>query len=107
MEKELFDDVLLSLDQVYDSLKNSKGNLNARKLTVSAPKQYNAEEIKTVRSNLKLTQKELSYVLGVSLRTVESWESGINIPKGSSARLLKLLSDKPELLVEFYELKEI
>mgnify|MGYP000861551173 CR=1 FL=1 len=37
-------------------------------------------EIKKVRKKLKMSQAELARLLGVSLRTIQNWEAGENIP---------------------------
>jgi DNA-binding XRE family transcriptional regulator len=37
-------------------------------------------EIKKVRKKLKMSQTELARLLGVSLRTIQNWEAGENIP---------------------------
>jgi putative transcriptional regulator len=38
--------------------------------------------------------------MGVSQKTVESWESGANAPSGASCRLLQILEKKPNALRE-------
>jgi DNA-binding transcriptional regulator YiaG len=38
------------------------------------------DEIRTVRKGLGLTQSSFADALGVSLRTVEEWEAGRNVP---------------------------
>lgn len=37
-------------------------------------------EIKNVRKKLRMSQAELARLLGVSLRTIQNWEAGENIP---------------------------
>lgn len=44
------------------------------------------------------TQREFAAVLGVSVRTLQSWEQGRRQPSGAAAALLKLIAAKPELL---------
>jgi putative transcriptional regulator len=38
--------------------------------------------------------------MGVSQKTVESWEKGTNGPSGASLRLLQILENKPNALRE-------
>ncbi|HBP38611.1 MAG TPA: hypothetical protein DD640_07715 [Clostridiales bacterium] len=52
-----------------------------------------------------MTQTVFASVLGVSKKTIESWEAGLNHPSGASARLLQLLQDIPELSCRFYSCK--
>lgn len=46
------------------------------------------------------TQNEFAAMLGVSVRTLQSWEQGKRQPSGAAASLLKLIAAKPELLAE-------
>ncbi len=49
--------------------------------------------IKEVRKDLGATQHTFSYILGVSPRTIESWEIGRSKPNGTAIRFLQLLSN--------------
>ena len=62
---------------------------------------YSAEEIAKIRKKYDLTQKRLSEVLDVSTRTVEAWETGVNIPSGPANKLLHLLeADNENKIIE-------
>lgn len=50
--------------------------------------------IKSVRTELKLTQREMAELLGVALRTYESWESGRYLPSGQHLMDILLLRAK-------------
>lgn len=53
-------------------------------------------DIRNIRKKLKISQTELSKLLGVSLRTVQNWEAGETIPKTKHEILHNLLkSNKP------------
>lgn len=65
------------------------------------------EFVKQFRKNNNLTQLALSNILGVTKKAVEKWEQGANKVNGSSAVLLKLLNDNPELLPQLYVVKKI
>jgi len=45
-----------------------------------------------------LSQSLFSSVLGVSVKTVEAWESGRNIPRGTAQRMLALIDKEPEII---------
>ena len=51
---------------------------------------YKADDVARTRKELKLSQRGLATALGVSPRTVESWEAGKNAPSGAAQRLLYL-----------------
>ena len=55
------------------------------------------EELKKERARLEITQAELSNVLGVPKRTIESWEMGDRRPPDYVQRLI--LSKLKELAV--------
>lgn len=52
-----------------------------------------AEEIKSLRDRLGLTQKELAEAIGVTITTVSRWEMGIARPSKLALYQLKHLSE--------------
>ena len=59
-----------------------------------------AEQLKSERSRLGLTQAEAATILSISKSTLEEWENGTKTPKeltqeGALARLAKLKMKKP------------
>lgn len=64
------------------------------------------EVIKRFRENHSLTQAALANIVGVKKKTVEKWEQGVNTVNGSSAVLLKLLNDNPQLIEQLYEVNK-
>jgi DNA-binding transcriptional regulator YiaG len=50
-----------------------------------------AEEIKTGRERQRMTQQQLAGAVGVSLRTVSSWERGQSVPRNRAAVLADVL----------------
>lgn len=63
--------------------------------------QINLASVKGLRKDLDATQKMFGEVLGVSKRTVESWEIGRSTPNGSAARLMQLMIDNPSIKHSF------
>lgn len=63
--------------------------------------------VKRFRTENHLTQIALANILGVSKKAIEKWEQGVNNINGSSAVLLKLLSDNPSLLSQLYSVKVV
>lgn len=53
--------------------------------------EFNAKTIKSLRDEIGTTQAGLANMVGVSTRTVESWESNRTEPNGSAKKLLTLL----------------
>ncbi len=63
------------------------------------------EFVKEYRRENQLTQVALANILGVTKKTIEKWEQGVNKVGGSSAVLLMLLSKNPDLLSQLYHVK--
>lgn len=64
-------------------------------MTVLPVKDYEAAEIKKIRTDFGVTQVVFAGLLGVSKKTVEAWESGRNKPDGPARRLLAAIEEDP------------
>lgn len=51
-----------------------------------------AVEIKTYRSQLNMTQRELADALGVARNTVNQWEMGIKNPRADRLRQIQIMA---------------
>lgn len=61
------------------------------------PPAFNKVEVKEVREELlNVSQPIFAQILGVSDDTVKAWERGVNIPSGSSARLIQIAKHDPQ-----------
>ena len=90
-ENKEFNSIMAGLTE---SLEYAKGNTSkARKVSISIAElpTFHDKEIKKIREDLNLSQKNFAFVLGVSPKTVEAWESGRNIPQGTAQRFLQIL----------------
>ena len=90
----VFDDIKLGLEQ---AIEYEKGNLSARKTTLSIlpVDNFTSFEIKEIRKSTGLTQIIFAQYMGVSVKTVEAWESGRNHPDGAACRLLAITKANP------------
>ena len=91
---KLFDDIKTGLDQ---AIAYEKGELKAKTtvLTIEPVGFFQPDEIKAIRISTGLTQKMFANYLGVSVKTVEAWESGRNHPEGAACRLLSMTQKDP------------
>lgn len=91
----LFDDIKLGLEQ---AIEYEKGNLKANKTTlmILPTESFSAQEIKKIRNDTGMTQALFAKYLGVSVKTVEAWESGRNHPDGAACRMLALTRSNPD-----------
>ena len=67
----------------------------SRYCTNSVRDTISAAEIKETRKNLRMSQSIFALVLGVSTKTVESWEAGRYTPDGAARRLISILQEDP------------
>ncbi len=72
-------------------LRTTRPNIRPVRETISA------DEIRDTRKNLGMTQGVFALTIGVSRKTVESWETGRYMPDGAARRLITLLQSDPEL----------
>jgi len=86
----VFDDIKTGLEQAI-AYEKGKGTAKVTKLSVEPLTKYEAKKIKEIRKETGLTQVLFAQLMGVSVKTVEAWESGRNHPEGSSCRLLKMI----------------
>lgn len=106
MTNKLFDDIQQGLLEAEDFINNQQ-NVKTTKLSIKPLPDYSVTEIKAIRKKLGMSQRDFSGLLGVSQRTVESWESGINTPSGSAMRLMEIYNAYPELKNEIYKSEDI
>ncbi len=90
-ENKAFESIMKGLTESLEYAKGDTSKARRMNLTVAELPQYHDKEIKQIREDLNLTQKNFAVVLGVSTKTVEAWESGRNIPQGTAQRFLQLL----------------
>jgi putative transcriptional regulator len=97
MKKQDFNDFLTSVRQMGEMMKGKK--LAGMKVTYRA-KPATAQEVQKVRKELRLTQEGFAKVVGESPSAVRHWEQGLRTPRGSAAKLIRVLRAHPELISE-------
>ena len=55
-------------------------------------RRYTTDEVKSIRQACRMTQHQFSELFGISVKTLESWEQGINTSGSAAARLLDILN---------------
>jgi len=87
-----------------EAIEYERGNLHGVKvdrITVAPVHTYTASEIKSIRTQQSMTQKLFAEALGVSVKTVESWETGTNRPSGIANRMFEFLTLDNSLFERF------
>ena len=97
---ELFESIRKGLNE---AIEHERGALPARvdKVMIAPLCDFTASEIKEIRVRHNMTQRLFAEALGVSIKTVESWEAGINKPSGIASRMLNMLKQDNNLLERY------
>jgi DNA-binding transcriptional regulator YiaG len=92
MEQSLFDDLTQSLKEAQAI---AKGEAQAsRRFEVAPP------DVKAVREQTGLTQREFAQLMRVSIKTLQNWEQHRRNPTGPAAALLKIVATAPDVALK-------
>ncbi len=92
MEKADFENVLRSLEQAVEIAAGER---------VAARVSYREiPDVREVRKQLNLKRADFAQLLGVSPRTLESWEQGKRQPSGAAGILLRIAVKNPNAVRE-------
>ena len=97
----VYESIVAGLNEAIEDAKSTENKLKRRVVTVMPVKEYEPEEIKAIRKKTGLSQKLFAGYMGVSDKTVEAWEAGINHPSGAASRLLNMMEMDEQLTVAF------
>lgn len=92
MDKDLFDDLVMSLKEAASIAKGSEAP--SRSFSVSGP------DVKVIRNQMGLSQAEFAILLRVSLKTLQNWEQSRRRPTGPAAALLRVFEHSPQMAVQ-------
>lgn len=88
---KFFDDLKKGLEDVV-AFKKGKLTLRSEFIEIpEPPMEYTAKDIKKIRAKGNYSQGIFALVLNVSIKTVQSWESGERIPSHATLRLLEII----------------
>ena len=94
MEKERFDDLLRSIDEMKAHRRGERdlpaGNIHF----VGEP------DPRQIRARMGLSQEDFAHLLGISVRTLQNWEQGRRSPTGPAMKLLQIAARHPKILLE-------
>ena len=87
------------LEGLQEAIAYKQGDHSKCKVSVRSVPDFTckAADVARLREKMDLSQQALAYLIGVSPRTVEAWESGRNEPTGPAKRLLYLLESDHSL----------
>ena len=88
-----FTGIMQGLQESLDYV-NGVGEAKVTHIVSFKPLQdFSGKEIRELRLRSGMTQLALADYTGVSIKTVQAWEQGVNTPNGPSRRLLELLKE--------------
>ena len=58
--------------------------------------EWNADNIRSLRRHLDMSQQQMSEELGIRQQTVSDWELGYHRPRGGMARLLTIVAERAD-----------
>jgi putative transcriptional regulator len=93
----LFDRLKMGLEE---GIAHKRGERSLRVTDVvvpDPPQSYGSDDVRRIRTRMRMSQAGFARLLQVSIKTVQSWEQGTRRPKQSSARLLQFI-EHPDLL---------
>ena len=90
---DLFSGIMSGLEE---ALAYEKGS--AKAATFSRKRSLPSVDVAETRKDLNMSQKKFASVLGVSTRTVESWEAGRTTPSPTARNLIFLISQDHNLI---------
>ena len=86
------------VEAMQEMLDHAAGKIKLRAMRVSiapVPETISADEIRKTRKSLGMTQSVFAMTIGVSKKTVESWEAGRYMPDGAARRLITIMQADP------------
>ena len=94
--KEAFESIKKGLNEAIDFAQGKEVKAKVIKLNPRL-------DVKMVRKNLGMTQRDFALSLGISLATLRHWERGDRKPHGPALILLNLVEKEPNTIFRILE----
>lgn len=95
MNNQMFAELLSSVQEGAEILQGRKSP--ARSFEVKA------QDIKTIRERLGLSQRQFAALMGVSVDTLQNWEQNRRKPRGAARMLLLIAATHPEAVLDILQ----
>ncbi len=92
MDEKLFEELLASVQEAKEIMRGKR--------PPSRQFRIEAADVKRIRADLGLSQREFAALLGVSVDTVQNWEQSRRQPRGAARLLLLIAQRHPEALLD-------
>ena len=91
MKKALFEELL---ESVREAGRIRRGQAKPARVFYFTP-----TDVKAIRARLGKSQSQFALMIGVSLATLQNWESGRAKPEGPAQVLLKVIEQNPRSVI--------
>lgn len=92
MNKQLFNELIESVQEA--------GKIHRGEKKPSREFSFSSLDVKKVREETGLSQREFSTLVHVSVRTLQNWEQGRRVPTGPALALLTIIKNDPIRAIE-------
>ena len=96
----IYNGIIQGLEEAV-AYNEGRGKARTNTISISPVPDFEAKEIKSIRTELGMTQVLFAGLMGVTPKTVEAWEAGRNMPDGPARRILSMLKKDPGLPQRF------
>lgn len=86
-------------DELASSIKQA-GKIKRGLIEPSRVFHFSPMNIKSIRKDLKVSQREFAAMIGVSIDTLQNWEQGRREPEGPAKALLRVAASNPRAVLE-------
>ncbi len=88
MKDELFAKLVESVREGGEIMRGTKKP--SRHFVIAEP------DVKSIREQYNLSQRQFASLLGISVKTLQNWEQGRRLPQGPARVLLQVVAKHPE-----------
>jgi putative transcriptional regulator len=95
MDKDAFESLLRGAQQTLDYARGARFGYTEHHVHVP-----DTVDVKSIRKNLGMTQRQFAMTFGFAERTLKSWESGERKPESCARVLLKVIEKNPAAVLQ-------
>ncbi len=98
---KVYESIMRGLNEASEDAQSKEKKLKRNVVEIAPVKSYSAGEIKAIRKKTGLSQRLFAGYMGISVKTVEAWETGLNHPSGAASRILNMMEMDANLIANF------
>ena len=92
MKKQMFEELIGSVREGGAILRGQQEP--SRRISIGG------SGVREIRERTSLSQSEFAHLIGISIRTLQTWEQDRRRPTGPAAALLTIIAHEPQLAVK-------